>query len=221
MDAAYTLVRLGRLDVCAVSDALDKLGLPGSVSGLLQQATTRRIAGRVVTYKLVAKGDAPPPSIPPRHLGTTAVEAAQPGDIIVVEQRTGIDAGSWGGNLSLGAKQRRVAGVIIDGPVRDLDEARTYGFPVYSRSVTARTARGRIAEAFTNQPVTVGDVHVAPGDYAIADASGVAFISSADIDRVLDAAEAIAAQEAAMAKALLEGLPMGEVMGGNYEHMLG
>jgi len=220
MDATYLLARLGRLDVCAVSDALDKLGLPGSVTGLLQQSTTRRIAGRVVTCKLVAKADAPPPSEPPRHLGTAAVEEAQPGEIIVVEQRTGIDAGSWGGNLSLGAKQRRVAGVIIDGPVRDLDEARTYGFPIYARSVTARTARGRIAEAFTNQPVIVGDVRVAPGDYAIADASGVAFIPATDIGRVLETAEAIAAHEAAMAKALLDGQPMSQVMGASYEYML-
>ena len=110
-----SLKRLMRLDCCAVSDAMDKLGLPGGISGLTQSSTTRRIAGRVVTYRLVPADQAPPRSGPPRHLGTTAIEAAQPGDIIVVEQRTGIDAGSWGGILSLGAKVRRVAGVIVDG----------------------------------------------------------------------------------------------------------
>ena len=217
-----SLKRLGRLDCCAVSDAMDKLGLQGRVaSGLEQRATQRRIAGRAVTYRLVATGAAPaPPQGVPRHLGTTAIELAQPGDVIVVEQRTGIDAGSWGGILTLGAKLRKVAGVVVDGPVRDIDEARAYDFPVYCRSLTARTARGRVVEAETNQPVTIGEVRVSPGDYVIADASGVAFVPASEIDRVLDAAETIAGREAAMAKALLQGKPIHEVMGADYEHML-
>lgn len=90
------VARLKRLDVCAVSDAMDKLGLKGGVSGLEQRATTQRIAGRVVTMRLVARELAPPPADPPRHLGTTAIANAMPGDIIVVEQRTGIEAGSRG-----------------------------------------------------------------------------------------------------------------------------
>lgn len=212
--------RLARLDCCAVSDAMDKLGLAGGVSGLEQRSSTRRIAGRVVTYQLVPKDQAPAVAGPPRHLGTTAVEAAQPGDIIAVEQRTGLDAGSWGGILSLAAKLRGVAGVIADGPVRDIDEARGYDFPIYCRSLTARTARGRVAEAFTNQPVTLGEITVHPGDYAIADASGVVFVRAQDIARVLDASEAIAGREAAMARALMDGQPVSQVMGADYEHML-
>ncbi len=216
--------RLLRLDCCAVSDAMDKLGLKGSVSGLEQRATNRRIAGRIVTYKLVPAAEAPKATGAPRHLGTTAIEAAQPGDIIVVEQRTGIDAGSWGGILSLGAKVRGIAGVIADGPVRDIDEARGYDFPVYCRSLTARTARNRVAEVFTNEPIALGEapymVTAHPGDYAIADASGVVIIAAADIERLLDAAEMIAGREAAMAKALLAGTPISQVMGADYEHML-
>jgi len=212
--------RLGRLDVCAVSDAMDKLGLSGGVSGLDQRASTRRIAGRVLTMKLVAKDQAPVQTGTPRHLGTTAIEAAQPGDIIVVEQRSGIEAGSWGGILSLAAKVRGVAGVICDGPVRDIDEARQYDFPVYARALTARTARGRVAEAANNGPVSIGEVTVNAGDYAIADASGIVFIRAHDIERLLEAAEAIVAREAAMAKALLAGKPVSQVMGADYEHML-
>jgi regulator of RNase E activity RraA len=212
--------RLARLDCCAVSDAMDKLGLPPAISGLEQRSSSRRIAGQVVTYRMVTADQAPKRSGPVRHLGTTAVERAQPGEIIVVEQKTGVDAGSWGGILSLGAKVRGVAGVIADGPVRDIDEARSYDFPVFSRSVTARTARGRVAELDTGEPVDIGGVTVATGDYAIADASGVVFIRAADIERVLEAAEMIASREAAMARALLSGKPISEVMGADYEHML-
>jgi regulator of RNase E activity RraA len=138
----------------------------------------------------------------------------------VVEQRTGIEAGSWGGLLTLGAKVKGIAGVLADGPVRDIDEAREYNFPIFTRALTALTARGRVIEQATNVPITVWDTAVSPGDYVIADRSAVIFIKSADIDRTLEAAEAIAARESAMAKAILSGMPITEVMGGNYENML-
>jgi regulator of RNase E activity RraA len=138
----------------------------------------------------------------------------------VVEQRTGIEAGSWGGILTLGAKLRDIAGVISDGCVRDIDEAIAYQFPIFSRGVTALTARGRIVEKGVDVPVAIGSVEVHPGDYVIADGGAVVFIPAGDITRVLDAAEAIAAKEAAMAKALLAGTPISEVMGGHYEYML-
>jgi regulator of RNase E activity RraA len=211
-----TLTRLAALDSCAVSDALDKLGLAGTVTGLHRLTTTRRISGRVHTVRM----DRDDGSASARHLGTTAIEASQPGEVIVMEQRTGIDAACWGGNLSLGAKLREVAGVIVDGPARDIDEARDYDFPVFARTATARTARGRIREGATDVPITVGDVTVHPGDFVVADGSAVVFIARAEIDRVLDAAEAIAARERAMVAALQDGTPITEVMGRNYETML-
>lgn len=211
------VARLKRLDCCAVSDALDKLHLTGVVLGLAPLTSTRRIAGRVLTIKL---GVGAPPPGKPRHIGTTAIESAQPGDIIVVEQRSGLPAASWGGILARGAKLRRIAGVIAEGPARDLDEARQLDFPVFARGATPITARGRIVELANNVPVTVGDLEVRPGDYAIADASGVAFISAENIERVLAAAEEIARREAAMIRALRKGQPITEVMGASYENML-
>lgn len=218
--------RLRRLDACAVSDALDKLGLPGAVTGLPLRSAgpggNSRIAGRAVTMKV---GPGQPPPGPPRHLGCTAIEQAGPDDIIVVEQRSGLEAGCWGGLLTLGARMRRVAGVVADGPLRDVDEAIGYEFPIYSRSLTSRTARGRVVELGTQVPVTIGaeqggQVMVQPGDYLLADRSAVIVIAASRIEQVLDAAETIVAKEAAMAKAILAGTPIGEVMGGNYEQML-
>jgi 4-hydroxy-4-methyl-2-oxoglutarate aldolase len=211
------VVRLKRLDCCAVSDALDKLHLTGVAQGLAPLTSSRRIAGRVLTVKL---GVGAPPPGKPRHIGTTAIESAQPGDIIVVEQRSGVHAASWGGILALGAKLRRVAGVIADGPVRDVDEARQHDFPVFARGATPVTARGRIVELANNVPVKIGGAEVRPGDYAIADASGVAFISAENIERVLATAEEISQREAAMTRALRKGKPITEVMGASYENML-
>jgi regulator of RNase E activity RraA len=199
--------RLCRLDACAVSDALDKLGLAGVVTGIPRLTTDRRISGRVVTVKLEKDDGRPAAS---RHLGTRAIEAAQPGDVIVLEQRTGIEA----------AQLRGVAGVVIDGPARDTDEARGYDFTVFARSATSRTARGRIVETGTNVPITIGDVQVSPGDYVVADGSAVVFVAAADIERVLDAAEIVADRERQMVAGLREGLPASQVMGKNYETML-
>jgi 4-hydroxy-4-methyl-2-oxoglutarate aldolase len=211
------LARLSRVDACAVSDALDKLGLKGVVTGIHRFSTDRRISGRVLTVKLDRAEGRPPTT---RHLCTAAIEAASPGDVIVVEQRTGLDAASWGGNLSIGAKMRAVAGVIIDGPARDIDESRQLDFSVFARDHTARTARGRIVEVATNEPVTIGEIPVSYGDFVVADASAVAFISPGDILRVLEAAESIVEREKAMAQALHLGKPISQVMGANYEHML-
>jgi len=209
--------RLRRLDCCAISDALDKLKLGGVVSGLPQRAGSGRIAGRAITVKL-GQGAALPG--PPVHLGCTAVEQADGENVIVIEQKSGVEAGCWGGLLSLAAKVRGVAGVVADGPVRDIDEAEAYELPVFSRSTTARTARARVVEQGTNVPVQIGEVTVQAGDYVVADNSAVIFIRAADIEAVLEVAEMIVNKEAAMAKAILAGTPVGRVMGGNYEHML-
>lgn len=212
-----TLQRLSRLDCCVLSDALDKLNLRGVVSGLPQLSGSGRIAGRTVTMKL---GVGTPPQGAVRHLGTAAIEAAQAGDVIVVEQKSGVEAGSWGGILTLGAQLRGVAGIVADGLVRDIDEAIGYAFPVFARGCTARTARGRIVELSTNAPIEIGDVQVVPGDYVIADRSAVVFLKPADLERVLDAAETIAKREAAIARALRAGQPITQAMGANYENML-
>jgi len=208
--------RLARLDSCAVSDALDKLSLKGSVTGLERFSTDRRITGQVLTVKL----DRAEGRTSTRHLCTTAIDAAKPGDIIVVEQRTGLDAASWGGNLSIGAQVRGVAGVIVEGPVRDIDDSRKLDFTVFARNHTARTARGRIVEVATNEPITVGNVTVTAGDYVIADASAVVFVEQSEIGRVLDAAEAIMQREEGLAEAIRSGTPISQVMAGNYENML-
>jgi 4-hydroxy-4-methyl-2-oxoglutarate aldolase len=211
------VTRLNAVDTCAVSDAMDKLGLRGVVIGIHQYSTNRKIAGRVVTVKLGIDDGRPTGS---KHLSTTAIETASPGDVIVVEQRTGIDAAAWGGNLSLGAKVRGIAGVICEGPARDIDESRQHDFPVYARDHTCTTARGRLVEVATNASITIGPVSVSHGDYVIADASAVVFIRESDLTRVIETAERIVDKEKMMSEAIRGGTPIGKVMGADYESML-
>jgi regulator of RNase E activity RraA len=211
------IARLNAVDTCAISDALDRLKLPPAVTGIGAQTIPGRISGRVLTVKLKA---ADPHVKSVRHLCTSAVERAAPGEIIVIEQSTGIDAAAWGGVLSNAAKIRGVSGVIVEGPARDIDEAIDLGFPVYARSTTSRTARGRVHEVSTGDSIVVGGNAVEEGDYVVADSSGVVFLPAAAAAQILEVAEEIAARERAMTLSIRAGTAVGTVMGASYENML-
>jgi regulator of RNase E activity RraA len=205
---ARLLERLERLDTCAVSDALDHLQLRGSTLGIRPLWPCPRIVGRAVTVKIVPAGLARPRE----HLATPAIEAAQPGDIIVIDNAGRTDVSSWGDILSNAALARGLRGVVIDGACRDIDGSREIGFPVYGRAVVPVTARGRVIQESFNTLIQVAGVQVRPGDLLIADGSGTVFIPQERAGEVLDLAERLAAKEAAMVDAVRAGRSVVEVM---------
>lgn len=224
-DSPGLLPRLAALDTCACSDAMDKLGLPSGVAlGLRALTVARKVTGRVLTVRLgpvTGAGGAADSGGGPRHLGTAAIEAASPGDVIVVAADGRVDAAAWGGVLSLAATLRGVGGVVIDGACRDVDSAAELGLPVYALGATPLTARGRHAEVAWNVPVPVAGVAVHPGDLVIADGSGVVFLPAAHAPGVLHAAEDVAAAEDAMSVRIKNGEAVSRVMSADYERMLG
>jgi 4-hydroxy-4-methyl-2-oxoglutarate aldolase len=104
--------------------------------------------------------------------------------------------------------------------MRDADEAELIAYPVFATGTTPRTARGRTQEHAWSVPVSLGTVTVSPGDYVIADGTGVVVVPAGDIGPVLLAAESIAAKESLMAIAIEQGQPITTVMGAHYETML-
>jgi 4-hydroxy-4-methyl-2-oxoglutarate aldolase len=211
------LERLAALDSCACSDAMDQLGLAGVARGIRPLTIARRVTGPVITVML---GPADKSATAGRHLGTAAIEAAQPGDVIVVAAGGRVEAAGWGGVLSLAAIIRGVSGVIVDGACRDVDECATLGMPVYALAAVPTTARGRQAEVDWNTAVDVAGVTIAPGDLVVADGSGVVFVPAGRAADVVAAAERIAAREAAMAGRLRAGQPASAVLSADYEEML-
>jgi 4-hydroxy-4-methyl-2-oxoglutarate aldolase len=209
--------RMARLDTCAVSDALDRLGLKGAVLGIGPLWPCPRIVGRCVTVKIKPAGL----EKSKQHLCTPAIAAATPGDVIVVDNGGRVDVAAWGGLLSLAAQVRQVRGVIVDGACRDLDESRELGFPVFGRAAVQVTARGRIMQQSFNEEIAFAGVQVHPGDLVIADASGVVFVPRARELDVIAQAQALAQREAAMAEAIRGGRSVVEVMETmGYESML-
>lgn len=207
--------RLLAIDTPSLSDALDKLGLPGAVTGLSPLTVHRRVAGRVQTVRLGPAKE----GLPKRHLGAAAIMASEKGDVIVVQHGRD-DVSGWGGLLSRGALAKGVDAVIIDGGFRDLDEAIELGLPIYGRAGVPVTARGRVAEHGWDEPITLAGVAVAPGDMVLADSSGVVFVPRDRASEVIATAEDIMRREALMARDIDAGKPIGEVLGANYEDML-
>jgi 4-hydroxy-4-methyl-2-oxoglutarate aldolase len=217
MSTDEAISRLAKVDTCAVSDALDRLGLKGAVLGLGPLWPCPRIVGRAVTVKIKPAGL----QKPKQHLCTPAIAAATASDVIVVDHGGRTDVAAWGGLLSLAAQVKKIRGVIVDGAARDVDESRELEFPVFARSAVQVTARGRVMQESFNEEIECAGAQVHPGDLVIADMSGVVFIPRAKEHEVLTQAEALAASEQRMAEAIRTGRSVVEVMETlGYEAML-
>ena len=210
--------RLLKLSTTNVSDALDALGLKGSTYGIRPTwEGCKKIAGEAITVKLIAAGLTKSKN----HLGVKAIETAQAGDVILIDNAGRLDTSCWGGILANGAKAKGVSGVVIDGACRDLDDYVEANFTVYARGAVVATARGRIMEEATNITVQFGGVQVRPGDIVLADRSGVVVIPQEKLDEVLPKAEELYVKEEAMISEIRNGASMLEVDNKfNYEKML-
>ena len=209
--------RLLKLDTCAVSDGMDRLGLMGATYGVRPLWPCPKIVGHAVTMKIKPIGL----DKPKHHLGTLPIDAAQPGDVIVIDNGGRPDTSCWGGLLALAAKTKGISGVIIDGACRDVDESREVGFPVFARGAVPMTARGRVMQESYNQEIEFAGVQVHAGDLVIADGSGVVIIPRSKEEEVVREAEAVAATEARMAEGIRQGMSVLEVLEKlGYEQML-
>ncbi|WP_407933037.1 RraA family protein [Herbiconiux daphne] len=201
--------RLGRLDACAVSDALDTLELPGATTGIRALwAAPERVVGRARTVTAGRRQSDGPAD----HIAASAIDAAGVGDVLVIANGGRLDVSCFGGLLTLAASTRGLAGVVIDGACRDIAESEELEFPVFGRAVVPVSARGRVVQIAMGEPVFFADVTVTQGDYVIADSNGVVFVPASRIDDVLELAERIVEREAGMAEAVRAGQPVAEVM---------
>jgi 4-hydroxy-4-methyl-2-oxoglutarate aldolase len=134
-----------------------------------------RLAGRAFTVRV------PPCENPSVR---AAAEQAGPGDVIVVDGAGAVERALWGGNVSKLALERGIAGVVIDGAIRDVDEIEALGFPVFAAAVVPmppqREQTGEIGVT-----VTCGGLTVGPGDYVYGDADGIVVVPASLHDEVL------------------------------------
>ena len=123
-----------------------------------------------------------------------ALELVQPGDVLVVNTCGNTSNAIWGGLMTQMAVKVGLAGVIIDGSLRDVDDILAYNFQAFSRAIVAcgcdREGPGEI-----NYPIVCGGVVVNPGDIIIASHDGVAVIPQEDAVEVLEATDKVFQRE--------------------------
>lgn len=109
-----------------------------------------------------------------------AIAAAGPGDVILVDAGGRPDAAMIGELLSGAARLKGVAGLAVDGPVRDVATLASWpDFPVLSRGHTAR-GPSSMDRGSVNAPITFAGVPAAPGDLVLADADGLVVVPRAE-----------------------------------------
>ncbi len=133
-----------------------------------------------------------------------AVAAAGPGDVLVASVNNFMHAGAWGEVLTVAAQARGVAGLAIDGAIRDTSAIARRGFPVFSRGVSIASCTKQRPGSI-NQPIVFGGILVRPGDILVADADGIVVIDQEKASQVLAAADRRRMREAAIMAQLTGG----------------
>ena len=145
-----------------------------------------------------------------------ALALAQPGDVLVAHVSGAHEAGYWGEVMSTMARQRGLAGVVIDGCVRDGELLGQIGVPVFSRGLCLKgTGKDFGAIGWINSPILIGDVTVHPGDLIAGDGDGLVVIPRARVPAVIEASRAREAQEADILERLRAGEATLDVYGWN------
>lgn len=137
---------------------------------------------------------------------------AKQGDVIVADCSGGYEAGYWGDLLTLGAMKQGVAGLVIDGCVRDADEIEALGFPVFSRGLCIK-GTGKDPEGSLNEPITIGEVTIYPGDYIVGDRDGVVVIPQNRVGEAIEKAKVREEKEARTRAELNKGLTSLQIYG--------
>jgi len=191
--------RASKLDTTALSDALDRLGIPGQCLGIKPLDSRFRLAGRAFTLLYGPAG------VPPGTVGDF-IDDVPEGNVIVIDNGGRENATVWGDILTMVAHRRNIPGSVIDGACRDTNLSREIGYPIFSRSYSMRTGKDRVQLEATNGPVNIGDARVLPGDILRGDGDGVVVIPQAHEDKLLSIAEEIDAIEEKIRQAVLEGM---------------
>ena len=140
-----------------------------------------------------------------------ALLEAVPGDVLVVDAH-GLPCGYWGEVLAVASQAKGVAGLVIDGGVRDVDRLAALGFPAFSRYVSVRRTV-KVSRGEVGVPIVVGGRPAATGDVVVADADGVVVLPAAVLAETVTAGEARVAKEDGWLEQLRAGATTAELLG--------
>ena len=194
-----------------VADAVDEAtGVRGFMSRDMKPVFKAKVIGPAATVYLrralrTDKRDWP-------NLQIQTLDEAPPGSVMVEVLEDGLDTAGVGNLMATTGKVRGLAGMVIDGGARDVEELEEIGFPVWSRSQTPATSVGRYVPVARNVPVTCGGVVVRNGDWIVADKTGVVVVPVEFLPQVLKLLRQYDDKETKMVPLIKETKSMGKAL---------
>lgn len=201
---------LSAYSTCDVSDALLKLGI--KQGGVLNDLTLRTriqdgmMIGRAYTVRFS--------TLP---VETTNIPAGQhyidslPKDAVILLQQPDQSNACFGGIMAARAHHQQVAAILVDGRVRDLNEMRALGLPVFSRGKSIVGAGAGCKPSHVQVPLTFGDLTVEPNDWVMIDSEGICVVPQhIDLRELISLMDKLTAQDDKVMKAVKEGMTVKE-----------
>lgn len=172
-----SVTRLSEVPTASISDALDRLGLPGSVHGIAPLRPGRSVCGPAFTvaYEPVDAAG-----------GTVGdfLDDVAPGSVVVIDNAGRTDCTVWGGIMTEVAAHRGVAGTVVHGACRDVAVSGRIDYRIWSSARFMRTGKDRVRVRAVQESLQVDGVTIRPGDLVCADEDGVVVVPAERADEV-------------------------------------
>ena len=154
------------LTAVSAPNVTDAMHRKGAMVGLFSLCGDVKMVGKAITVQTIAGDWAKP---------VEAIDRAGAGDVLVINNDSGIHVAPWGELATRSAQNRGITGVVIDGAVRDVDDIRKLRFPLFARATQPNAGEPKgLGEI--NAEILCGGQYVNPGDWIVGDESGVVVI---------------------------------------------
>jgi regulator of RNase E activity RraA len=213
MDQTAPDSALDGLATATISDALDKLGLPGSLHGIAPLRGGQRACGPAYTVRYEPVDEQP---------GTVGdfLDDVPAGSVVVIDNAGRTDCTVWGGIMTRVAAHRDVAATVINGVCRDTEVSSSAGYPIWSAGRFMRTGKDRVRLRSLREPVVIDGVTIRAGDVVCCDEDGVVVVPAEHVAEVGRIAEHIDQVEASIVEAVLGGSSLAEARAAQGYHVL-
>ena len=190
--------RLKAIPTASISDAMDSLGIHGTLHGLAPLTYDFRIGGPAFTVQYEPAGSE-------RGSVGDFLDDVPPGAVVLIDNHARTDVTVWGGIMTEIAAARGIGGTVINGVCRDLNAALRQNYPLFSRGRFMRTGKDRVRLVAVNTAVTINDVEISPLDIICGDADGALAVPAARAEEIAGIAERIEGVEARIIGAVKAG----------------
>jgi len=184
-----------------LSDALDALGIEGAILGIKPLTPGRKLVGPAYTVQFE------PYATKPSHFKQAAnyIDVVPENSVIFIDNQGRTDCTAWGDILTTMALQKKIAGTVVYGAVRDADKLQNTKYPIFCTAIYMRSGKNRIFKASEQKPLIIDSITINPGDIIFADDCGVLVLPRFHVAEILIKAEQVKTTEQNIVRAIQTG----------------